>query len=126
MKVLHFEDSEVDAKVIELALKNEMPSTEYIHEDEPYCAWPITVIEKPDILICDYNFKYSTLERGLCDAIRKFKGGVYIFSGAPIHMINSTLEKCFNGCVPDNIKIYQKGNPRAMISDIVRGQAVTA
>lgn len=125
MKILHFEDSEIDAKVTELAIKNEMPSAKYVHENEPYCAWPITVIEKPDILICDYSFKHSTLERGLCDAIRRFNGPVYIFSGVPLHTIYSTLEKCFEGSIPENIKIYQKGSTRALVNDIIKGQAVT-
>lgn len=121
MKILHFEDDPTQSLLVEKRLSSEFPEIEYLHEDAPYCACPIVALDRPDVLICDYQFRHATLKAGLLDAIRKFKGLIYILSGNDPETIRSLVPD-----LPANVKIFSKMDMAGLVEDIRLNIAVMA
>lgn len=117
MKVLHFEDNEAQAKMVEVQLKKAVPDLQYECETLPYCAGPIVAIEQPDVLIADYFFKNCDLRKGLLPALQKFKGKVYVLSAEPAEKIRKRLRTICPEIL-DHIKIFCKTHLSELVNDI--------
>mgnify|MGYP001097299462 CR=1 FL=1 len=113
MKILHFEDELSVSLAVERSLLRSFPQTEYVLVNSPYCAGLHMALEKPDVLICDYQFEKDTLCVGILDVILEFKGLVYVFSSWSPEEIKKTVPT-----LPDSVKIFSKFHLREMIEDI--------
>jgi len=113
MKVLHFEDDNVTSLLTRKVLAKNFPAMQYVHVDSPYCACPHIALEKPDVLICDYQFEQDTLVAGLLSGILKFKGTTYILSSCDQDQIRKEVPE-----IPENVKFFTKIQLPALMKDI--------
>jgi ABC-type molybdenum transport system ATPase subunit/photorepair protein PhrA len=120
MKLMILEDQKSQMETVRRILLKKFPDSDIDTADHPYYLFSVAAINRPEVLILDYNFSHYkiTEEKQVMRRLFKFQGLILIYS---IHSTKEILEdiKGRYGMVPANFRVVSKREPVKLIKEII-------